>query len=155
MNKTKKELQKKIELVFAGLIILHLLMVILLFGVDISSDTNRESQVGEVSYVTQLESLAESKGYTYTKEDKFTYNERLQLETEEGRYKEVMNYLGGVEVSDSEFKDIKEIQSKYEQSVQQVNESGEKDYSLLFSIVFGILTIIVIGLLITTSIGAY
>ena len=134
-------------------ILLMLLMVIVICVIGITMENNRESQEESVSYVTQLEWIAGSKGYTT--EDKVTYKERQQLETEEGRYKEVMKYLEDIEVSESEFKDIKEIQSKYEQSVQQVNESGRKDYSLQIAIVFGILTIIVIGLLITTSIGAY
>ena len=139
MYKTKKEQQKELAVGIAGLtILLHLLMVISLFWIDISSDTNRESQVGEVSYITQLESLAESKGYT--KEDKVTYSERQQLETEEGRYKEVMKYLEGVEVSESEFQEIKGIQSNYQKSLKHVNESGKNDYvnlpNVLIVIVF-------------------
>ena len=136
MNKTKKEQQNALAVGIAGVtILLILLMVISLFSIDISSDTNRESQVGAVSqvgtegYVAQLESLAVSKGYT--KGDKFTYNEHQQLETEEGRYKEFMKYLEGVEISESEFQEIKGIESNYQQSVQQVNESGKKDYVTL------------------------
>ena len=154
MNKAQKEqLKEKVAEITCLTILLNALIFIFLFGMDISSDTNLESQVGEVSYITQLEWLAGSKGYTT--EGNVTYKERQQLETEEGRYIEVMKYLEGVEVSESEFQEIKEIQSKYEQSVQQENNSERKDYSLLIAIVFGILTIIVVGLLITTAIGAY
>ena len=147
MNNTKKDQQKEQVVGIAGIsILLYLLMVIILFGIDIRSDNNRESQVGEVSYVTQLEWLAESKGYT--KEDKFTYKERQQLETEDVRYQDVMKYLEGVEVSESEFQEIKEIQSKYQQSEQQVNNSGLKDYSLLIAIMYTLLTIFLLFLLI-------
>ena len=69
---------------------LMVVMVVILCVAGLNMDTNRESQEGTVSYVTQLEWLAGSKGYTT--EDKVTYDERLQLETEEGRYKEVMKY---------------------------------------------------------------
>ena len=160
MNKTKKELQKALVVRIAGLtILIILLMVSILYGIGVSSEINRESPVGTVSklgtesYVTQLESLAVGKGYTT--EDKVTYKERKKLETEEGRYKDVMKYLEDIDVSESEFQEIKEIESNYQKSVQQENESGKKDYSLLFTIIFTILTIIVIGLLITTSLGAY
>ena len=147
MNNTKKDQQKEQVVGIAGIsILLYLLMVIILFGIDIRSDNNRESQVGEVSYVTQLEWLAESKGYT--KEDKFTYKERQQLETEDVRYQDAMKYLEGVEVSESEFQEIKEIQSKYQQSEQQVNNSGLKDYSLLIAIMYTLLTIFLLFLLI-------
>lgn len=140
MDKTQKYQQKKLVVVMAGIsILLYLLVVIFLFGINISSETNRESQVGAVSYVTQLESLAESKGYTM--EDKVTYKERQQLETEEGRYVEVMKYLGDTVVSEGEFKEIKDIQSKYQQSVQQVNNSGKNDYSVLIVIVYTLLLI--------------
>lgn len=128
-------------------ILLMVLMVVVICGIGMSRETNRESQEGTVSYITQLESLAGSKGYTT--EDKVTYKERLQLETEEGRYEEVMKYLEDTEVSESEFKEIKEIQSKYQQSLPQVNESGKNDYSLLIAIVFAILTIIVLSVLFT------
>ena len=154
MNKTTKEQHNESGEEKAWVhILLMLLMVIVICVIGISRENNRESQVGEVSYVTQLEWLAGSKGYTT--EDKVTYKERQQLKTEEGRYIEVMKYLEGVEVSESEFQEINDIQSKYQKSVQQVNESGKKDHSLLIAIVFGILTIIVIGLLITTALGAY
>ena len=134
MNKTKEEQLNALSVGIAGLtILLILLMVIILFGKGISSDTDRESQVGEVSYTTQLESLAGRKGYTMG--DKVTYNERLRLETEEGRYLEVMNYLGGVEVSDREFQEINDIQSNYQQSLKQVNESGKKDHLTFLDIV--------------------
>ena len=146
MIKTKKEQQKKQIEIRAGIsILLYLLIIIILFSMGIGSDTARESQVGDVSYVTQLEWLAVSKGYT--KEDKVTYKERQQLETEDVRYKEVMKYLEGVEVSESEFKYIKEIQSKYQQSAQQVNNSGLKDYSLLIAIMYTLLTIFLLFLL--------
>ena len=154
MNKTTKEQQYESGAGRAWLnILLMLLMVVVICVIGINMENNRESQEGTVSYVTQLEWLAGSKGYTT--EDKVTYKERQQLETEEGRYEEVMKYLEDTEVSESEFKDIKEIQSKYQQSVQQENNSGRKDYSLQIAIVFAILTIIVVGLLITTAIGAY
>ena len=122
------------------------LMVIVICVIGVNSGTNRESQVGEVSYITQLERLAGSKGYTT--EDKVTYKERQHLETEEGRYIEVMKYLEGLEVSESEFQEIKGIQSKYQQSVQQVNESGKKDYSLLITINVVLLSIYALMLLI-------
>lgn len=128
-------------------ILIMVLMIVVICVIGINIENNRESQVGEVSYVTQLEWLAGSKGYTT--EDKVTYKERQQLETEEGRYKEVMKYLEDTEVSESEFKDIKEIQSKYQQSVQQENNSGRKDYSLQIAVVFAILTIFVLSLLFT------
>ena len=128
-------------------ILLMLLMVIVICVIGITMENNRESQEESVSYVTQLEWIAGSKGYTT--EDKVTYKERQQLETEEGRYKEVMKYLEDIEVSESEFQEIKEIQSKYQQSVQQVNNNGKKDYSLQIAIVFAILTIIVLSVLFT------
>ena len=100
----------------------------------VNIENNWGSQAGTTSYVTQLESLAGSKGYTT--EDKVTYKERQQLETEEDRYVEVMKYLEDTEVSESEFKDIKEIQSKYQQSVQQVNKIGIKSYAVLIFFLF-------------------
>ena len=154
MNKTTKEQKNALVVRIAGVtILLILLMVSILYGTV--SQVGAVSQVETVSYIEQLESLAGIKGYTT--EDKVTYNERLHLETEEGRYKEVMNYLEDTEVSESEFQEIKEIQSKYEQSLKQVNESGKRDYSFIYlvSIVFGVLTIIGIGVLIPTVIGAY
>ena len=131
MNKTTIEQQNESGEEKAWVhILLMLLMIIVICVIGISRENNRESQVGEVSYVTQLEWLAGSKGYTT--EDKVTYKERQQLKTEEGRYIEVMKYLEGVEVSDREFQEINDIQSKYQKSVQQVNESGKKDYDNLF-----------------------
>ena len=100
----------------------------------VNFENNWGSQAGTTSYVTQLESLAGSKGYTT--EDKVTFKERLQLETEEGRYKNVMKYLEDTEVSESEYKEIKDIQSKYQQSVQQVNKIGIKSYAVLFFFLF-------------------
>ena len=47
-----------------------------------------------------------------------------------------MKYLEDTEVSESEFKDIKEIQSKYQQSVQQVNKIGIKSYAVLIFFLF-------------------
>ena len=58
-----------------------------------------------------------------------------KLAIEEGRYKNVMNYLGGVEVSESEFQEIKDIQSNYQQSLKQVNESGKKDHLTFLDVV--------------------
>lgn len=148
MNKTRTEQQNESGEGNTWVhILLMVIMVVIISGIGISRENKRESQVGTVSYVTQLEWLAGSKGYTT--EDKVTYKERQQLETEEGRYEEVMKYLEDTEVSESEFKDIKEIQSNYQQSVQQVNESGRKDNSLLIAIVFAILTFFVLSILFT------
>lgn len=147
MNKAQKEqLKDKVAEITCLTVLLHLLMVIILFGMDIGSDTNQESQEGVVSYVTQLESLAGSKGYTT--QDKVTYNERQQLETEDGRYLEVMKYLGEVEVSESEFQEIKDIQSKYQKSLKNVNESGKKDYGTLPNILIVIVYFVYMILLI-------
>ena len=132
---------------------LMVVMVVILCVAGLNMETNRERQEGTVSYVTQLERLAGSKGYTTG--DKVTYKERLQLETEEGRYVEVMKYLEGTEVSESEFQDIKEIQSKYQQSVQQVNNSEGMVFSEKFITVFVIFTIIVLSILITSAIEYY
>ena len=58
MNKTKKEKQNSLVIRIAGVtILLMLLMVSILFGMDISSEINRERQVETVSYDTQLEYL--------------------------------------------------------------------------------------------------
>ena len=123
MYKTQKEQQKKQDLKSVGLIILLILIWVSLGYIDkIGSDTNRERVV---SYTTQLESLAVSKGYTM--EDKVTYKERQHLGTEEGRYVEFMKYLEGVEVSEREFQEIKDIQSNFEKIVN-VNEIGKNDY---------------------------
>ena len=127
--------------------VLMVLVVVVICVIGISRVTNRERQEGTVSYITQLEWLAESKGYTT--EDKITYKERQQLETEEGRYKEVMKYLEGIEVSESEFKVIKEIESKY----QQVNNSERMDSSENNTVMFIILTVVVLSLLITFPLG--
>ena len=58
MNKTKKALQKARAVRIAGItILLILLMVSIICGIGISSEINRESQVGVVSYVKQSEYL--------------------------------------------------------------------------------------------------
>lgn len=126
--------------------LLMVLMIVVICVIGINIENNRESQVGTVSYVTQLEWLAGSKGYTT--EDKVTYKERQQLETEEGRYKEVMKYLEGVEVSESEFKEIKEIESNF-QKIVNVNDIGKNDYDSLSNILIAIVFCIFMFLLTT------
>lgn len=58
VNKTKKEQQNELSVGIAGVtILLILLMVSIICGIGISSEINRESQVGAVSYVKQSEYL--------------------------------------------------------------------------------------------------
>lgn len=135
VNKTK---ELNVKLIILNVFLLMVVLAISIIGLNV--EHTREEEFGVDYYIAQLEDIAAGTGYS--KGAELTFSKRENLETEQGRYQEVMKYLNDTEVSESEYVKIKELQEQYRKAQELEDNDDLYKYVFIITLLFVLVSIL-------------